>query len=449
MNDTANAFIAAACIPRDDSHQSGNLDDAERILAHAPDVARASIHAAAILADEEGVRAWLARDPALATAPGGPHGWDALTHLCFSRYLRLDPARHDAFVRTALALLDAGALATTGFTEFIDTPPRPLFESAIYGAAGIARHVELTRLLIERGADPNDEETPYHVPESYDNAVLTVLLDSGKLNADSLATLLLRKADWHDLDGMRLVLAAGGDPNRITRWGLTALQQALRRDNALATIEALLDAGASPAVSSPHGPLPTTLAARRGRGDVLAAFEARGVLTPLAGVDRLAAACARGDRDGVSALRATEPALVSELVAHGGALLAHCAGVGNAAGVACLLDCGVRPDALYAEGDGYFDIAPRSTALHVAAWRGWPAVVALLIARGAPVNATDGRGRTALMLAVRACVDSYWTSRRSPDSVRALLDAGASTSGVPVPCGYDAVDDLLARTMRK
>jgi hypothetical protein len=29
-------------------------------------------------------------------------------------------------------------------------------KSAIYGAAAIARHAELTRLLLEHGADPND-----------------------------------------------------------------------------------------------------------------------------------------------------------------------------------------------------------------------------------------------------------------------------------------------------
>ena len=104
---------------------------------------------------------------------------------------------------------DSGASASTGFTEMIDQPPRPAFESALYGAAGVAQHVGLTKLLLERGADPNDEETPYHVPETYDNAVLTVLLESGRLNADSLATLLLRKADWHDTAGVTQLLAAG------------------------------------------------------------------------------------------------------------------------------------------------------------------------------------------------------------------------------------------------
>ena len=57
--------------------------------------------------------------------------------------------------------------------------------------------------------------------------------------------------------------------------------------------------------------------------------------------------------------------------------------------------------------------------------------------------ALDGKARSALMLAVKACVDSYWMENRAPDSVKALLDAGASVEGIAVPCGYEAVDTLL------
>jgi hypothetical protein len=49
------------------------------------------------------------------------------------------------------------------------------------------------------------------------------------------------------------------------------------------------------------------------------------------------------------------------------------------------------------------------------------------------------------MLAVRACVDSYWMRRRTPDSIAVLLDAGASVQGISLPTGYDAADRLLAR----
>ena len=85
-----------------------------------------------MVADEATVRAFLAHDPASAISTGGPLGWDALTYLCFSRYLRLDHARSDAFVRTARDLLDAGASANTGWIEMIHHPnPRPVLEAAI------------------------------------------------------------------------------------------------------------------------------------------------------------------------------------------------------------------------------------------------------------------------------------------------------------------------------
>jgi ankyrin repeat protein len=95
------------------------------------------------------------------------------------------------------------------------------------------------------------------------------------------------------------------------------------------------------------------------------------------------------------------------------------------------------------QGSARFAIAKSSTALHVAAWRAWPEVVKELIARGAPVNATDAQGRTALQLAIKACVNSHWTERRSPESVRALLQAGASTAGIELPTGCGEIDTLL------
>jgi ankyrin repeat protein len=127
-----------------------------------------------------------------------------------------------------------------------------------------------------------------------------------------------------------------------------------------------------------------------------------------------------------------------------GTVLAEFAGNGNTEGVRNLLDkLGIPVDALYKEGDPYFDIARNSTALHVAAWRAWPETVKLLIDRGAPINAIDGKGRTALQLAVKATVDSYWRYRRSTDSIAALLATGATTIGIELPTGYDEADILL------
>ena len=291
-DDYIDCFLEAALVPRDASHGSGTLETADAIVAGHPSVARSSIYAAAVLADEDAVRAFLASDPKSATEPGGPRNWDALTHLCFSRYSIANRTRSEAFVRTARALLDAGANAQTGWTETLGHPhPRPVFESAIYGAAGLARNAELTRLLLERGADPNDEETPYHAPEGYDNAVVQVLVKSGKLNEKSFATMLIRKADWHDEKGMKLLLDHGADPNAMT--GHNALHQAIRRDNSLSIVELLLDHGANPALKNTRfGRTAGEMAARRGRGDILRLFERRGIAMRFEGVEKLIAACA-------------------------------------------------------------------------------------------------------------------------------------------------------------
>lgn len=441
--DLVNAFLEAASVPLD-SHASGSLDEASKILTAYPHLAGAGIYTAAVLGDEAAVRAWLAQDAESATRKGGPREWDALTYLCFSRYLRLDPNRAEAFVRAARLLLAGGATANTGWITMIDHPhPRPLFESAIYAAAGIAQHPGLTQLLLEHGADPNDEETPYHVAETHDNTVLKILLRSGKLNSRSLSTLLLRKCDWHDPEGVRLVLEHGADPNRMTIWGHAALHQAIRRDNSLDIVECLLDYNADPSLPNRDGNSAASLAARRGRADVLSLFERRGTALSLHGIDALLAASARDSPETVHSLLQAEPHLKAQLLAHAGTLLAQFASTGNLAGVRNLLDLGISPAERYREGDGYFGVAQNSTALHVAAWRAWPEVVQELIGRGAPVDAKDAWGRTPLQLAVKACIDSYWIARRSPGSVRALLRAGASTAGIRMPTGYDEIDTLL------
>jgi ankyrin repeat protein len=447
ITDPVASFIVAAVCPRDAYHGSGQLDEAEKIREKFPRVAAANIYTAAILADELLVRDYLARDRGLATAKGGPYDWDALSHLCFSRYLLRDASRSGAFVRTARLLLDAGASADTGWMEN-DNPPKGTWESVMYGAAGLAQNPAMTRLLLEYGADPNDGETEYHVPETYDNKVLEILVESGKLTERSLAWMLLRKCDWHDEAGLKYLLAHGANPNLGVPIGYNSLQHGLRRDNGLIMIEELLDHGADPLLKNERdGRSAVSIAARRGRGDVLHLLEQRGIGFGLEGVEKLIAACAMANRERIRELASHEPALVPQLIAEGGEFLAEFAGNANADGMRCLFELGVSPTALYG-GDPYFEIAKESTALHVAAWRAWPAAVKELIARGSPINALDGEGRTALQLAVKATVDSYWKRRRTTESIEALQAAGATLDGVEIPCGWDEADAVLLRYVK-
>ncbi|MGB6871142.1 MAG: ankyrin repeat domain-containing protein [Acidobacteriaceae bacterium] len=447
LPDPESLFLQFASVPRHGWHASGTLDQANLILSRYPHVATASIYTAAVLGDAAGVAGFLGRDPALATTPGGPNAWDALTYLCFSRYLRLEP--HRAFVDTARALLEAGASANTGWWEMLDDdPPRQVPEKAIYGAAGIAQHAGLTQLLLDYGADPNDEETPYHVPETRDNTVLRILLDSGRFHEQSLATVLARKADWHDDEGLLLALHAGANPNYLTVWKATPFQHAIRRDNGLVMIQMLLDHGADPTIRNNVDHLNAfQMAAHHGRADILAELENRGSAPQWdRPFDALVATCARADLARTQALIAASPDLLPQLLQISPALLARFAGAGNLEGVRTLLDLGIPVDAPWPDGDPYWELPRNSTALHVAAWRAHHDIVRELIARGANVNATDPRGRTPLQFAVRACTDSYWKDRRQPDSVAALLATGAHQQGIRLPTGYDAIDRLLSET---
>ena len=260
-----------------------------------------------------------------------------------------------------------------------------------------------------------------------------------------MTSLLVRKADWHDTEGMRYLLEQGADPNSLSRWKVTPLQQAVRRDNDIAKIALMLDHGGDLSITKDiHFASAFRIAARRGRGDILAEAARRGDIAEFTGLDALVAACAVNNGDAARAMIAARPDILPVLQREGGALLSEFAGNRNVDGVRLLLDLDVPVTARYASGDGYFDIAPMSLAIHVAAWKAAHEVVALLIERGSPVNDVDGRGRTPLMLAVRACVDSYWTDRRKPDSVEALIGAGASRASITIPTGYDEIDVLLS-----
>ncbi|HEX3878241.1 MAG TPA: hypothetical protein VHW24_14720, partial [Bryobacteraceae bacterium] len=73
----------------------GSLDRAREILATHPEIASSDIHRAALLGNHEAVARFLTEDAANARAKGGPRNWDALTHLCFSKFLRLEPTRSE------------------------------------------------------------------------------------------------------------------------------------------------------------------------------------------------------------------------------------------------------------------------------------------------------------------------------------------------------------------
>ena len=224
----------------------------------------------------------------------------------------------------------------------------------IYAAAGLAQHPGLTQLLLEYGADPNDEETCYHAPETYDNTVVKILLRLRPLQRGSLAWLAARKADWHDEKGLHLALQGGANPNYMTRWKHTFFQHSIRRDNGLVMIEMFLDHGADPYLRTADGRNAIQMAAYHGRGDILPNFASRG-FAPATRAPR-----ARSTRWSPPALSpiclrrglSSPPAQICNRTCSKWAdpLLARFAGAANPEGVRSLLDLDLPVDCAMGRG---------------------------------------------------------------------------------------------------
>jgi ankyrin repeat protein len=174
-------FIRLACLTYAGWHRS-NPTKALRMLADDPELARADIYTAAAVGDVATVRALIDRDPALVNAKGGPLRWEPLLYACYSRLAPTDADR--STLEVARLLLSRGADPNTGFLDsgiYVYT--------ALTGAFGRGEdwpnqpphpsEPQLARLLLDAGADPNDSQTLYNRHFESDDDHLTLLFAYG------------------------------------------------------------------------------------------------------------------------------------------------------------------------------------------------------------------------------------------------------------------------------
>lgn len=164
----------------------GAADDAVRLLEADPALATATVHTLAACGRADELAARLT--PAAARAEGGPHHWVPLLYLCYSRLPQEDAAG------TLAVLLRAGADPDAGFLwQGLPSPFTALTGVLGGGERGESPHPDGSRLvtmLLEAGADPNDNQALYNRAFRPDDSHLPPLFAHG-LGQD-------RPSPWRD-----------------------------------------------------------------------------------------------------------------------------------------------------------------------------------------------------------------------------------------------------------
>jgi ankyrin repeat protein len=293
-------FIRLACLTYSGWRVS-NPVRAQRMLADNPELAHADVYTATAAGDVAAVRALIDANPAVVNAGGGPLRWPLLLYACYSRMNIVDP--NHSTLEVARLLLSRGADPNSGFLwegsyaftaltgafgrgeDWENQPPHPACEA-------------LARLLLEAGADPNDAQTLYnrHFQENDDH--LRILFEYG-LGQENGGPWVSRLNDRRFTPGRLLVieLCAAAEHNFSGR------------------VKLLVEHGVD--VNTPglrNGRTPYEEALRAGHAAIAEYFLAHGARKiDLDPVETFALSCISGRRDEVRERLARDPSLLDRL----------------------------------------------------------------------------------------------------------------------------------------
>ncbi|WP_028933263.1 ankyrin repeat domain-containing protein [Pseudonocardia spinosispora] len=358
-------FLRLACLTYENDDDRTRVESARDLLRATPAIATEDIHTMAATGEVDAARELLARNPDLARAPGGPYGWKPLFHLAYSRVQSNRPGCSS--VDMARLLLDHGADPNEGylwrglpsaFTVLTgvlgggesDQPPHPDW-------------LALAELLLDAGAEANDSQGLYNRQFNPDDSHLELLFRHGlgqgaggpwraRLGAaypspaQMLADQLLWAARTDFGNRVELLLAHGVDPDAPGLWN---------------------DASSAYEVAA--------LAGNRHIAELLAA---KGATSALDDVQEFVAACMVADPPRVEGLLGRDPSLPARALAADPYAILRAAELGRRDAVVLLLSLGFDVNAYQ-----------RTTPLHEAARLGDLDLVRLLLARGADPTLTD------------------------------------------------------------
>lgn len=327
------------------------------------------------------------------------------------------------------------------------TGGKPEAQACIYGAAGIANHAALTKLLLDAGTRVDDNEALYHATEFKDVTCLRLLLqampraraliEGHEIAAADFVTYCLGRAlDFDNEPATLLYLQHGASGHHVVPWdhGRCHLHKAVIARRSLKIIRTLLEAGADPNLNDADGLSPYRTAVRRGEREIAALLEQFGAKREFASDDdRVLGELAHGKRP----LHGTD--LKPELD-----LLVRAARRGDLEEMRRLLAAGADPNAAD-------DLPP----LHAACYAGQLAAARLLVEHGASLTQLSSYGGTPLTTCIYGSSDCFdeegGPGSRLPDEVpprdyaqlTAWLIERGSTPPTSIWGGSDAVQDVL------
>lgn len=361
-------FLRLACLTYGDDDPD-RLRRAEALLEEHAWLARASVHTIAATGEVDAARGLLDRDPGQASLEGGPHGWVPLLYLTYSRVSSTGPER--SAVEVARLLLEHGADPNAGYLWEGLVPPFTALTGALGGGGGLPKHPEelaLARLLLEAGADPNDGQALYNRgwgPDPQEDW-LELLFEFGLGTGDG--------GPWRRLFGERQ-----DSPREMVEDLLMAAAHSGLSDR----VRRLLARGVDPDGRGSRHPIyrgrsPVQEAALSGHTDVVSLLVEAGASWEHDQVDELVAAATAGDSETVTRLLAADPGLRERAIERRPDQLVRAAEQNKYEAVALLIELGFDVNA-----------RPRTAPLHEAAMRGNIPVIGLLLEHGADPNLHD------------------------------------------------------------